>query len=75
MPFLKQAVENKQSGFIGNNYVGYFPTMKDSVHLLFVEDCRHENIAAMESLLTIFNHNAGIAFDNVILNKEIDTHG
>lgn len=71
IPYLKEAVKNGTSGFIGNHYVGYFPTMKDKIHLLFVEDCKHERIAAIESLLTIFNHNAGIAFDNVILNKEI----
>ncbi len=71
IPFLKEAVEKGQSGFIGKHYVGYFPTMKDKIHLLFVENCRQENENAIESLLTLFNHNAGIAFDNVILNKEI----
>lgn len=71
IPYLKEAVKSKTSGFFDNHYIGYFPTMKDKIHLLFVEDCRDNNGSAIESLLTIFNHNAGIAFDNVVLNKEI----
>jgi response regulator RpfG family c-di-GMP phosphodiesterase len=71
VPFLKEAVTKGKSGFINDHYVGYFPTMKDKIHLLFIEDCSKDLGPEIENLLTIFNHNAGIAFDNVILNREI----
>ncbi|WP_303851054.1 response regulator [Seleniivibrio woodruffii] len=71
VPYLKEAVIKEKSGFIDSHYVGYFPTMKDKIHLLFIEDCSQDLGPEIENLLTIFNHNAGIAFDNVILNKEI----
>jgi len=71
VPYLQEAISKEKSGFIDTHYVGYFPTMKDKIHLLFIEDCSKDLGPEIENLLTIFNHNAGIAFDNVILNKEI----
>lgn len=69
--YLKEAVTTEKSGFYGKHYIGYFPTMKDRIHLLFVENCKESDSSTVENLLTIFSHNAGIAFDNVVLNKEI----
>lgn len=71
MPFLKETLKNKKSGFVNGHYIGYFPTLEDKIHLLFVEDCKKCKEEAVEGLLKIFSHNAGIAFDNVVLNEEI----
>lgn len=65
-------VNKVESGtFIGDNYVGYLPTIQSGKHLLYVEGCGADRSEQDEDLLRIFANNVGVAFDNIYLNKEI----
>jgi response regulator RpfG family c-di-GMP phosphodiesterase len=65
-------VKEIESGvFVGDNYVGYLPTMQCGKHLLYVEGCGAFRSEQDEDLLSIFSNNVGVAFDNIYLNKEI----
>jgi len=70
MEKINRTLQKGASGFIGDDYVGSFPSSSEKVHLLYIEGCGRYT-EEEESLLRIFSNNVGIAFDNLYLNQEI----
>lgn len=68
---IQGAVESGKSMFIGNDFVGYFPTQTDRHHIIYLENCGRDGWEELQDLLQLFTNNVGIAFDNVYLNQEI----
>ncbi len=72
--YLKQAVTEKRSLFIDDVYVGYLVTKSGMNNLLFLKSCDHLNKLDRD-LIRIFSNNVAVAFENILLNKEIvDAH-
>ncbi len=71
---LKKAVNEGRSQFIDDIYVGFFATKNGQKNLLFLKSCSHLNKLDRD-LIRIFSSNVAIAFENILLNKEIvETH-
>ncbi len=72
--YLQMAVDRNESLFVDDVYVGYFETKSGKKHLLFLRNCGH--LRKMDrDLVRIFSNNVAVAFDNLLLNREIvDTH-
>jgi response regulator RpfG family c-di-GMP phosphodiesterase len=72
--YLRQAVSEEKSLFIDDIYVGYFHTKTGMKNLLFLKSCNHLSKLDRD-LIRIFSNNVAVAFENILLNKEIvDTH-
>jgi response regulator RpfG family c-di-GMP phosphodiesterase len=72
--YLKQSVAEQKSLFIDDVYVGYFATKTGNRNLLFLKSCSHLSRLDRD-LIRIFSNNVAIAFENILLNKElVDTH-
>jgi len=72
--YLKKSVADEQSLFMDDVYVGYFATKSGNRNLLFLKSCSHLTQLDRD-LIRIFSNNVAIAFENILLNKEIvDTH-
>jgi len=71
---LKRAIREEKSLFVNDVYVGYFATKSDKKNLLYLANCAH--LTPLDrNLIKIFSNNVAIAFENILLNKEIvDTH-
>ncbi len=68
--YLNKAIKQKCSVFEDNILVGYFPSQTGKVSLLFLKGI--ESINEMNrNLLEVFSGNISLAFDNLLLNKEI----
>jgi len=68
--YLNKAIEQKRSIFEDNILVGYFPSQTGKVSLLFLKGI--ERIDEMNrNLLQVFSGNISLAFDNLLLNREI----
>ncbi len=72
--YLRQAVDNEKSLFIDDLYVGYLATKSGMKNVLFLKSCSHLSKLDRD-LIRIFSNNVAVAFENILLNKEIvDTH-
>ena len=68
--YMNKAIEQQQSIFEDNILVGYFPSQTGKVSLLFLKGI--ESINEMNrNLLEVFSGNISLAFDNLLLNREI----
>ncbi len=68
---LREVAERRESMFIDNDYIGYFPTHGNKHHIVYMENCGRYRWEEVQNLLEIFTSNVGIAFDNIYLNQEI----
>lgn len=68
--YLNKAIEQKRSIFEDNILVGYFPSQTGKVSLLFLKGIEHIN-EMNRNLLEVFSGNISLAFDNLLLNREI----
>jgi len=68
--YLNKAIENKCSIYEDNILVGYFPSQGDKISLLFLRGIQDLN-SIDRKLLEVFSGNVSLAFDNLLLNKEI----
>jgi response regulator RpfG family c-di-GMP phosphodiesterase len=68
--YLNKAIEQKCSIFEDNILVGYFPSQSGKVSLLFLKGIEHIN-EMNRHLLEVFSGNISLAFDNLLLNREI----
>lgn len=67
-----QALANKKSMQIDNNFVGYFVSKKGNEHLLYVSP--GDNLSEIElHLLEIYSSNVAIALENRNLHQEIES--
>ncbi|MCJ8319900.1 MAG: DUF3369 domain-containing protein [Colwellia sp.] len=67
---FNKARAEKRSIFENGTLIGYFPSQTDSVSLLYLKGI--DTINAMDTkLLEVFTGNVSLAFDNLLLNKEI----
>lgn len=72
--YIRQAVQEEKSLFIDDLYVGYLATKSDMKNVLFLKSCNHLSKLDRD-LIRIFSNNVAVAFENILLNKEIvDTH-
>lgn len=68
--YFNMAIESKQSIYKDDVLVGYFPSTTDKVSLLYLKGISHiDSIDA--SLLEVFSGSVSLAFDNLLLNREI----
>jgi len=68
--YLNKAIEQKGSIFEDNILVGYFPSQTGKVSLLFLKGI--ETLDEINrNLLEVFSGNISLAFDNLLLNREI----
>ncbi len=67
---LDQAIQEQQSLFIDDAYVGYFQTENKSKNLIYFDGCKYLT-QLDKDLIRIFSTNIGIAFDNIYLSTEI----
>lgn len=67
---LEKAIQNQQSLFVDDAYVGYFQTENKSKNLIYFDGCQHLTQLDRD-LIRIFSTNIGIAFDNIYLSTEI----
>jgi len=68
--YLNKAIKQQQSIFEGDILVGYFPSQSDKVSLLFLKGVTKLNDID-KKLLEVFSANVSLAFDNLLLNREI----
>jgi response regulator RpfG family c-di-GMP phosphodiesterase len=68
--YLNKAIEQKCSIYEDNIIVGYFPSQTGKVSLLFLKGIQQLNDIDRK-LLEVFSGNVSLAFDNLLLNKEI----
>ncbi|WP_448211343.1 DUF3369 domain-containing protein [Colwellia sp. MEBiC06753] len=68
--YLNQALEAKRSIYQDDVLVGYFPSQSDKVSLLYLKGIKSLN-EIDSKLLEIFSGNVSLAFDNLLLNREI----
>lgn len=68
--YFNLALESKKSIFKDDVLVGYFPSAGDKVTLLYLKGLNQMN-AIDVSLLEIFSGQVSLAFDNLLLNREI----
>lgn len=67
---ILQSINDKKSGFIGDEYIGYFQFNEQTCYIIYISGC--ENISELDKNLTeIFSNNISIAFNNLALNNEI----
>ena len=70
MGYLNKAIKQKCSIIEGNVLVGYFPSQGDKVSLLFLKGI--DKLSDIDSkLLEVFSSNISLAFDNLLLNREV----
>ncbi|AZN37447.1 DUF3369 domain-containing protein [Iodobacter ciconiae] len=69
---IKQAIQNEQSIYANDHFVGFFHTERGPVNLLIIDGPVALSNTDKE-LIELFCHNAGIAFENLMMNKEIQT--
>lgn len=69
---LDKAKEKKESILEGDAYVAYFPSSSDKESMLYLKGICSEKLTDVNiQLLKVFCHSIGIAFDNLLLNREI----
>ena len=68
--YLNKAIEAKKSIYEDDTLVGYFPSKTDKVSLLYLKGVGILNEIDAK-LLEVFSGNVSLAFDNLLLNKEI----
>lgn len=68
--YLNKAIKSKQSIFEDDILVGYFPSQSDKISLLYLKGIKSLSEIDIK-LLEIFSGNVSLAFDNLLLNKEI----
>lgn len=67
---IRLVLEQQTSLFQNNIYVGYFRTHKGSVNVLYLKGIG--DLAEWDQeLIHLYSTNVGLAFDNVLLNREI----
>lgn len=71
--YFNKAIEQKQSIYEDDVLVGYFPSQSEKISLLYLKGV--SSLSSIDAkLLEIFSGNVSLAFDNLLLNKEmIDT--
>jgi response regulator RpfG family c-di-GMP phosphodiesterase len=67
---LNKAVENKESLFLDDIYVGFIETDSNKSNLIYMTGCDTLN-KLDKNLINIFSANVSTAFNNLYLNKEI----
>lgn len=68
--YLKEACDKQETIYTDDIYVGYFPSMNNDIHLIYLEGVK--NIEKLDKqLIEVFSNNIIIAFNNLILNREI----
>ncbi|MFD2164773.1 DUF3369 domain-containing protein [Thalassotalea euphylliae] len=68
--YLNKAIEAKHSIFEDDVLVGYFPSHSGKISLLYLKGITKLNDIDIK-LLEIFSGNVSLAFDNLLLNREI----
>jgi response regulator RpfG family c-di-GMP phosphodiesterase len=68
--YLNKAIESRCSIYEDDILVSYFPSQGDKVSLLFLRGIKNLN-SIDRKLLEVFSGNVSLAFDNLLLNKEI----
>jgi response regulator RpfG family c-di-GMP phosphodiesterase len=68
--YLNKAIEAKESIYENDTLVGYFPSKTDKISLLYLKGVSNLNEIDTK-LLEVFSGNVSLAFDNLLLNKEI----
>lgn len=68
--YLNKAIEKKSSIFEDDILVGYFPSQSGKVSLLYLKGIETLN-EMNRNLLEVFSGNISLAFDNLLLNREI----
>ncbi len=68
--YLLKAIQEEQSIFIDDSYIGYFYNKKGSKHILYLTGCGHLS-RLDKDLIRIFSSNVSVAFENINLNREI----
>lgn len=67
---IKKAIQEQQSLFIDDAFVGFFQTENKSKNLIYFDSCKFLTQLDRD-LIRIFSTNIGIAFDNIYLSTEI----
>lgn len=67
---FNQAINEKQSLFLDDIYVGYIQTDENKSNLIYMTGCDKLN-KLDKNLINIFSSNVSTAFNNLYLNKEI----
>jgi len=68
--YLNKAIKQKCSIFEDDILVGYFPSQTEKVSLLYLKGVKQLNDIDRK-LLEVFSGNVSLAFDNLLLNREI----
>ena len=68
--YLNKAIKAEKSIFEEDVLVGYFPSHSDKVSLLYLKGLKQLN-EIDSALVEIFSGNVSLAFDNLLLNREI----
>ncbi len=68
---LNKALSQKQCLYEGDYFIGYFPTQSGWTNLLFMDGVK--DISELDKqLIDIFAANVGMAFENLLLNQELE---
>lgn len=68
--YLNMAIEKQESIFENDVLVGYFPSQSEKISLLYLKGIT--SLSAIDTkLIEIFSGNVSLAFDNLLLNREV----
>ncbi|QYK03458.1 DUF3369 domain-containing protein [Shewanella zhangzhouensis] len=71
LALLKEALSQKRCLYEQNCFVGYFPTKSGLINLLYMDGI--DRISDLDKqLIDIFAINVGVAFENLLLNQEVE---
>ncbi len=68
---IQVALNSQRSQVVNGCFIGYFPSKQDKVTLLYIQGV-HDIDELDRQLLDIFSTNVSIAFENLLLDKEIE---
>lgn len=69
---LREVVVDRRSRFVNDCYLGYIETKSGAQNILLLENVKHLDPINLD-LVNIFCMNVSVAFENVLLNNEIET--
>lgn len=68
---IHSVMQSQKSQVIDGSFIGYFPSKQEKVTLLYIKGVNHID-ELDQQLLDIFSTNVSIAFENLLLDKEIE---
>lgn len=70
LEILQKALASRSSIVVGNTFIGYFPTKRGIVNLIYLDGVADVGPVELK-LIEVFSNNISVAFENLYLDQEI----